>query len=386
MPPGKINHLVLLTPPGRSALATLCVEGPQAVALVEQFFLPVGSRPLSDREIGSICFGHWSRIGGEEVVLSQHRQDQVEIHCHGGTISVNLLRQSLLDAGCEEIAWQQWIINQQSDPIVSDALIALAEAKSQRTALLLLAQAEGALRDAIENITLLLRQRDLPAACDALDALLIHAPLGQHLVCGWQIVLAGRANVGKSSLINALVGYQRAIVYDEPGTTRDVLIAKTALEGWPITLTDTAGLQPSRDPLELAGMRAAEASLEAADLAILVFDASLPWSTEDDALVERWPAALIVHNKCDLQGAAGFRPEGVQSSAQLAGGVTELCEQIIARLVSRVPEDDAAIPFTDEQVRAASAARRALARSDVSLALDRLSGPPFLIGPAQQDR
>jgi len=377
VPPGKINRLVLLTPPGRSALATLRVEGPQAVALVDQFFLPVGGRPLSDRAIGSIYFGHWSRSGGEEVVLSQHSQDQVEIHCHGGTISVNLLRQSLLAAGCEEIPWQQWIASQHSDPITSDALIALAEAKSQRTALFLLAQAEGALRGAIENIILLLRQRDLPAACDALDALLIHAPLGKHLICGWRVVLAGRPNVGKSSLINALVGYQRAIVYDKPGTTRDVLMAQTALEGWPIELIDTAGLHSSRDSLELAAMEATEASLEKADLALLVFDAFLPWSTEDDALTERWPTALVVHNKCDLEAAAGFRPEGVQSSAQLTGGVAELCEQIIARLIGKVPEDAAAIPFTDEQTRALTAARCALARNEVSLALDRLSGPPF---------
>ncbi len=381
--PGKLNRLVLLTPPGRSALATLRVEGPQAVALVEQFFLPVSGGSLSGREIGSICFGHWSRTGGEEVVLSQHRQNQVEIHCHGGTISVNLLRQSLLAAGCEEITWQQWIAKQHSDPITADALIALAEAQSQRTALLLLTQAEGALRGAIEKITLLVQQRDLAVACDALDALLMYAPLGKHLVCGWQVVLAGRANVGKSSLVNALVGYQRSIVYDKPGTTRDVLIAKTALEGWPITLTDTAGLQPTRDPLELAGMRAAEASLEKADLVILVFDASLAWSTEDDALVQRWPAALVVHNKCDLQAAAGFRPEGIQSSAQRAGGVTKLCEQIIQKLVGRMPEADAAIPFTDEQARALNAARQALARSDACLALDRLSAPPFFNGPPQ---
>ena len=81
---------------------------------------------------------------------------------------------------------------------------------------------------------------------------------GRHLLTPFDVVLAGPANVGKSSLINALVGYNRAIVYDAPGTTRDVITAETAIDGWPVTLSDTAGLRDSDDPLEMAGVQTAQ--------------------------------------------------------------------------------------------------------------------------------
>jgi tRNA modification GTPase len=274
--------------------------------------------------------------------------------------------------------WGDWIQNTCEDPIAAAATRALAEATTQRTAMILLDQVQGALRTALKTIRQSLRQDDLASAQTGLDGLLASAFLGLHLVSGWQVVLAGRSNVGKSSLINALLGYERAIVFDQPGTTRDTLAASTALQGWPVALIDTAGLRKTADPLESAGMQAATAVLEEADLVLLIFDVSLPWTAEDDEWLERFPDALLVHNKCDLTGSLrGARPAGLESSAVEEGGVVNLCEQIIRRLVGQPPPARAAVPFTHEQVDLLEQARAAVAGDDAAVALGLISGLPF---------
>ena len=144
------------------------------------------------------------------------------------------------------------------------------------------------------------RGRD-DAARRQIDALLARADLGRHLVQPWRVVLAGRVNVGKSSLINALAGYGRSIVHPSPGTTRDAVTVTTAIDGWPVELCDTAGLRSGGDAVERAGIELARERLAQADLAILVFDRSAAWSAEDQALCDQWPGGLLVHNKCDLR-------------------------------------------------------------------------------------
>ena len=124
------------------------------------------------------------------------------------------------------------------------------------------------------------------------------------------MVLAGRTNVGKSSLLNALAGHGRAIVHHVPGTTRDAVTVATAIDGWPVELCDTAGLRPPDDAVERAGIELARERLAEADLVVLVADRSRPWSAEDQALRDQWPGAVLVHNKCDLPASAGERPAG----------------------------------------------------------------------------
>src|SRR6185503_7750192 len=106
--------------------------------------------------------------------------------------------------------------------------------------------------------------------------LLALAEVGLHLTTPWRVVFAGPPNVGKSSLVNALLGYPRAIVYDQPGTTRDVLTASTAFDGWPFELRDTAGLRDgiSLDSVEVEGVARARAQIATADLVVFVHDRS----------------------------------------------------------------------------------------------------------------
>ena len=132
-----------------------------------------------------------------------------------------------------------------------------------------------------------------PRRDERIDALLARERLGRHLTRPWSVVLAGRTNVGKSSLMNALAGYGRAIVHHAPGTTRDAVALATAIDGWPVELCDTAGLRAADDAVERAGIERARQRLAQADLVVLVADRSVPWSAEDQALADQWPARRV---------------------------------------------------------------------------------------------
>lgn len=343
-------QVIHLTPPGRGAIATLRVEGPGAVEAVQANFRPRGGRPLTAYPPDRLVVGHFGSDCGEEVVVRRRAGDAIELHCHGGLASVTMIEEALAAAGCQLQSWRDWITTNQHDPISAEALIALADAPTERTAAILLDQYHGALRRALDEIRQSIDRGDTGAVRDQIDILLGRATLGKHLIRPWSVVLGGPVNAGKSSLINALAGYGRSIVHHTPGTTRDAVTATTAIDGWPIELCDTAGLRAGGDAVERAGIERAQERLAQADLAILVFDRSLAWSAEDQALAERWPAELLVYNKCDLPAAADNRPAGLSTSALRRDGIADLLEAIVRRLVHSPPPPGAAVPFTSGQV------------------------------------
>jgi tRNA modification GTPase len=222
-------------------------------------------------------------------------------------------------------------------------------------------QFHGTLRHAIEEIRQAIAIGKLGDAREKIDALLAFAPLGRHLVAPWQVVIAGRPNVGKSSLINALVGYDRSIVHPAPGATRDVVAASTAIDGWPATLCDTAGLHGGGDAVERAGIALAERRIAEADLVLLVFDASVSWSAPDAALLATLPRAVVVHNKIDAAVASDpHRPEGLRTSALCGEGLEALLRETAARLVPHPPPSAAAVPFAEEHVAELTRLRQSL--------------------------
>jgi tRNA modification GTPase len=183
-------------------------------------------------------------------------------------------------------------------------------------------------------------------AGEQLAALTRFDRVGRHLVEPFRVVVAGAVNAGKSSLVNALAGYQRSVVTPLPGTTRDVVAVRVALDGWPVELADTAGLRSDAATLEEQGMHLARAAAASADLCLWVLDSS----TEP-----LWPEAgaadvLLVVNKTDLPATWDLdRATGaVRVSALTGDGLAELCTAVSARLVPEAPAAGAAVPFTPE--------------------------------------
>jgi tRNA modification GTPase len=263
---------------------------------------------------------------------------------------VALIEETLVAGGCQRLAWRDWAAGRCADAITASALNALADARTERVAAILLDQYHGALSRALSEIQQAIDRGDRCTARRQSDELCARVDLGRHLVKPWQVVLAGRVNVGKSSLINALAGYDRSIVHPTPGTTRDAVTLATAIDGWPVELCDTAGLRAGGDAIERAGMERARERLAQADLVILVGDCSERWSREDQTLVDQWPAALRVHNKCDLPPAADDRPPGLSISAMRGDGVENLLATVARRLAPQPPPAGAAVPFTAAQI------------------------------------
>ena len=201
---------------------------------------------------------------------------------------------------------------------------------------------------------------------------LSHAAVGLHLLEPWRVVLAGPPNAGKSSLINALVGYRRSIVHDTPGTTRDAVSVSTAFDGWPVELIDTAGLRTSDDSLEVAGIDRARQQIASADAVLLVFDAAQAWTAELAAMASQFPAAILVHNKVDLlqaRNANEDRPPGVATSALDGTGVETLIAKVVSHLILEEPAAGAAVPFTESLVATLRKARKQIERSESTAAI-----------------
>jgi len=378
-----------LTPAGRGAVATIAVKGPYATRLLATQFRPVAGSPLATLPSGRIVFGHWGSSSGEEVVACACGPDHWELHCHGGPVVVEMILDTLARHGCRVVEWVEFLRSSMPNSFRREALLALPGALTGRTAAVLLDQCEGALQDALTNVLALVRAADLVAVSEQLRGILAHAAVGRHLTRPWRVVLAGQPNVGKSSLINALLGYRRSIVFDAPGTTRDIVRTATALDGWPVELTDTAGLRDTAaefevrqphtdhsgallvteekrrqdaqetrqsgldDELETAGIRLTRNKLAAADLVVLVFDASGPWTHENTRLMETYPATLPLLNKCDLCPAGETsQPAMLRTSAVTGSGLARLADEIAARLVPRPPRSGAAVPLTQSQINA----------------------------------
>jgi len=349
----------IATPLGEGGLAVLRVSGPQALAIADRCFAPKGGHSTKPSAAAShtIHYGHIVRDGRviDEVLVSVlraprtfTREDVVEISCHGGLLPARLVLDALLAAGARlaepgeftkraflngrlDLAQAEAVadlIHARTDLAVSAANEQLAGKLSQRIRelradlLTTLAHVEAHLDFPDEDIApdtrgQLLGRLDRGIAF--MDELLRTAHDGQVLRRGVRAAIVGRPNAGKSSLLNQLLGHDRAIVAPTPGTTRDTIEETASIRGVPVVFIDTAGLRDTVDAVEAEGVRRSRMALERAELILHLLDASESLDSADQRHLEEFTnrKRLLVINKCDL-------PRRLEAPAQPGARVLEI--------------------------------------------------------------
>ena len=323
--------IIRLTPPGRGAVGTflLCGEG------VADMFLPhwQGKTPLGNRPA-------WGRLqlndagDCEEAVVCQTPDGAIEIHVHGGEQVASAIETLFERHGAVRKTWQEHFATSTSQRDL--ALRLLPFAPTERTAQILLDQYNGAFDREMSAIGQL---SDPEVRQQRMTRLQELAQLGKHLVEPFRVVLAGASNAGKSSLLNAILGFQRSLVHSLPGTTRDVVSGQTALDGFPVTFFDTAGFRATSDDLELQGMDRSLRSLDDADLIVWVIDLTVEESQRPVCPVES--NVLFCWNKVD--SASVPAPSSIGVSALTGEGIESLLGEVIRRLVPCPPEPGDAV-------------------------------------------
>jgi len=332
----------IATPVGEGGIAVVRLSGPQSLSIADTSFRPAGksSPPPSAAPSHTIHFGKIVRQGRilDEVLLavmraprSFTRQDVVEITCHGGLLPAKLVLDTLLENGARLAAPGEFtrraFLNGRIDLAQAEAVadlihsrteLALAAANeqlagklSQRINLLrddlmrTLAHIEAHIDFPDEDIAPDTREKligRLQAGVAFTDQLLRTANEGRILRRGIRAAIIGRPNVGKSSLLNQLLGHDRAIVSRIPGTTRDTIEETANVRGLPVIFIDTAGLREAADEIELEGIRRSRGALADAELILHVLDAADPLADDDEKLFSEFAQKkrLLIRNKIDL--------------------------------------------------------------------------------------
>jgi tRNA modification GTPase len=316
-------HARVLTPPGQGGIGIVAVCGPGAAALLDRVF--VGTRRTAAALLpGAIAHGTIQRDGSvlDEVIVARldgPGEARFEVNCHGGIAAVLAVLDCLRGAGADLADWQDVTppAPLPGPPLAASAIRAAALAELPRVptrlgAVMLLHQAEGALRTALEGVTEALEG----AEAARLDDLLATAPLGAALLGPPRVALIGPPNVGKSTLLNALLEQERVIVHEEPGTTRDTVVERVSLRGVPFDLMDAAGIRATGDDVEEEAVRRALRMARTCDVALLLFDAREGAWPEPSIAPDFGEATRVVAvgNKADL--LAGPPP-----AVRLPGGV-----------------------------------------------------------------
>ncbi len=360
-------RVTLLTGQTRAAVATIEVQGDHVIDRLSTRLSLASDRTLAENEIRYATWhGDASRShASESIVLVpihlNRSPERVEIHCHGGVAAAARILADLEVAGarCGEIA--DWFTSRTQQVLVAEAIEVLTRTSTTRAAALVMGQVRGAMtRFVSDSIVRLDREpNDFRRIAEESSEHLRFTALGRHLTRSWKVVLSGPPNVGKSSLINALLGYRRSITFNQPGTTRDLLTAETIIDGWPVELIDSAGIHEITDgEVEGEGIDKAKSAIQSADLVVWVTDRlgeSFAWHRSERS-------ALHVINKCDLVAdnelptwRADDPTPCLLTSAKTGHGVEALRLAIVGALVPVVPPADTPIPLSERQVAALNA-------------------------------
>jgi tRNA modification GTPase len=335
------------TPPGEGAIAVLRLSGPAALEIASKIFRRSANGDLESHRFyyGNIVDPSSAVVVEEVMLVSMHaprsytREDVVEISCHGGSVPVRVLFDLLLRSGARAAEPGEFtrraFLNGRIDLTQAESVLDVIRAKSDVSLAMAHKQRAGVLGRRVESVksTLVEALAFLEASLDfsddevspsighsidarvadgitSLSRLLQTFEQGRVLHDGVSVLIAGVPNVGKSSLLNALLQEERAIVTAIPGTTRDLIEDRLTIDGLPVRLLDSAGIRETDDPVEQAGVRIVRDRLATADLILLVLDGSRPVTGEELALAEELTQRplVIVRNKSDLPQSRGWPP------------------------------------------------------------------------------
>ncbi len=330
------------TPAGRGGISVIRISGENAVSVADAVFS--GGKRLCDAETHTVHYG-FVRSGGETIdealatvmraPRSFTREDVVEISVHGGAVTAQRTLGACIMAGAVPAEPGEFtkraFLNGRIDLSQAEAVIDVINAESDLSRRNAVSQLTGALSGEIERIRrrlvklaasmqVLIDYPDedladvtdediLAVLCDALSgvrALLSTADGGAVIKNGIRAAIAGKPNVGKSSLLNALARYDRAIVTDVAGTTRDTIEERVDLDGVPLVLIDTAGIRETDDKIEKIGVERSRRSVDDADMALVVIDASRSLDGDDEEILNATAGMkrIILLNKNDLAPGA----------------------------------------------------------------------------------
>ena len=359
-----------------AAIGIIRLSGEEAISIVDALFHPFDRKPLSACPDRKLIYGRLLDRRGAllDICLctvsrapnSYTGENTAELQCHGSPVVLRAALEELFALGARQAGPGEFtkraFLNGRMELSSAEAVVDIIEAESVEAAKNAAGQLSGAIGrktgriysaladisshyhavldypdEDIEDFRLEAYKETLTAALGELNALLATFDRGRLMNSGIPTVLAGRPNVGKSSLLNALLGYDRAIVTDIPGTTRDTVDARLRLGGITLRLTDTAGIRDTEDAVEILGVRRSRAAMDEAELVIAVLDGSREFTAEDAeilAAAERAPHGLAVLSKADLEPVTSKVDTAlpVLSVSAVTGEGLEALREAIAKL------------------------------------------------------
>jgi tRNA modification GTPase len=403
------------TCPGEGGIGIVRLSGKDALSIADKVFIGRDKIKPSECKSYTMHYGVIAKDGKviDEVILTLMRQprsytkeDVVEINCHGGIVALRACLELVLEKGCR-LAFpgeftKRAFLNGRLDLAQAEAVIDVIRAKTDSALGVSLGQLRGLLsrevnairKSLLEELSFLDASIDFPEEgikqpqqpgelkglhkiSASLDQLVSGSSAGRIFREGIRVVICGRPNVGKSSLLNALLKKERAIVTAVAGTTRDVLEEVIDIQGIPVLLVDTAGMLKPRDVVERKAVRLSKKHIHTADLVVVIFDGSEKLQPEDKKLIRqlKGKAVIAVINKIDLRPRiektkiSGVFGQPIAISAKRSRNIDELKEAIAqAAFKGRVPASEHALVSNLRHIHSLREARKLVLEAQKSLA------------------